>query len=134
MKREHLGKAHGMIAETLRDDAQHHRDSAENHKTAMGKAVAGNPEHEYHKAQHAEHTANAARLDEQAAAHEAECEACSKATEDELNKLVPSNFSIVTPNAPNIRAVPRAGQKDVSTPQLEPAFAKILGTNLEDEE
>jgi hypothetical protein len=111
--RQHLQKAHEVLAE-------HHRRMSKIHGAAMGKAVAGDPTHEFHKAAVAAHNTAAEN-------HDSMCDACAKAIGDELDKLVPTNVSGVTPTAPGIRAVPRAGQRqDPEKLEVEPEFAKLV--------
>src|SRR5215469_16815976 len=98
--REHLQKAHSLIAE-------HHRAMATAHGKAMGKAVSGDALHFFHKEAMAAH-------EEAADAHDALCQECSKAIASDLHKMVPTNVSAVTPTAPaGVRAVPRAGQREI---------------------
>jgi hypothetical protein len=54
------------------------------------------------------------------------CKECSKAIEaGDLAKLVPTAISAVVPTAP-VRAVPRAGQREILTDMVEPMFRKIV--------
>ena len=98
---QHLQKLHGSAA-------AFHRSMAKCHTDALGKAVAGNPEHEFHKAAAAAHS-------EAAGAHDAMCEECSKAAQAaDLEKSpmepLPSGLSRVAPErTPTIRPVPRTG-------------------------
>lgn len=96
--REHLMKAHSFMAE-------HHRSMSKCHSAAMGKAVAGDGMHEFHKNAAMHHDAAAEQ-------HDAACEECQKATESELRKLVPTAVSGIAPTAP-VRAVPRTGQREI---------------------
>ena len=105
-----------------------HRTMTKCHGDAMGKAVAGNSEHDFHKAAAAAH--------EQAAdQHDQMCEECSKAIVADLNKLVPTNVSAVTPTPPGVRAVPRAGQRPIeeAKPVVEAQFAKLLTVDEQDD-
>lgn len=126
--REHLKKAHESIA-------THHRTMSKCHGDAMGKAVAGNPEHEFHKGARAAH-------DAAADAHDQMCQECMKVTGDELNKntadlvkrlehlentIQPTRVSAVAPNAPGVRAVPRAGQQPIpDRPNVPIQFEKLV--------
>ena len=50
-----------------------------------------------------------------------------------MNKLQPTNISAVVPDAPGVRAVPRAGQRSVeeAKPQVEARFAKLVAVDEE---
>ena len=115
---EHLAKFHQAAS-------AHHRAMAKCHKTAIGKAVDGNPEHQFHK--------TAAEAHDQAAdSHDQMCQACQKAIEDSLNKVQPTLVSAVAPDNPNYRAVPRAGQRPVAErPNVDDEFVKALGLSEE---
>jgi hypothetical protein len=118
--REHLKTAHAAIA-------AHHRAMVSCHQSAMSKeAVAGDPMHEFHKSAAAAHETAATQHDEM-------CNECSKAADGDLNKIVPDGVSKVTPNAPGIRMVPRAGQQVPPAVPLAPQFAKFLTTEDEEE-
>jgi len=45
--------------------------------------------------------------------HHESMEACAKAADGDLNKLVPTSVSAVTPTRPGITAVPRAGAQPI---------------------
>src|SRR5713226_10393122 len=95
------------------------------HAEAMGKAVAGNPEHDFHKSAKAIH-------DEAAIQHDALGEECQKAiSADDLRKsqaLEPTLVSAVTPDRP--RAIPRYGQREVPV-TVAPGLSKIIGLGEE---
>jgi hypothetical protein len=119
--REHLKKAHEAIA-------SHHRQMSECHKTALGKEMAGSHQHAFHKAAMAAH-------DHAAATHDGMLEECSKATADDLNKLVPIGERITPPAF----AVPRPGFRPAPAPTAaapapEPEFAKLFAIETGDEE
>jgi hypothetical protein len=104
----------------------HHRSMSKLHGDAMGKAVDGNPEHQFHKGAAAAHSAAADSHDEM-------CQACHKATADSLNKMVPTQVSAVTPTPPGVRAVPRFGQREVpEKANVDPQFAKLVAVDEDD--
>ena len=78
--KEHLRKVHETFAE-------HHRAMSKHHSAAMGKE---SDQKEFHKAAAAAH-------DAAADAHESMCNECAKAIESDLNKLIPTAISGVTP-------------------------------------
>src|SRR5579862_6672240 len=106
-------------------ESSYHRSAAKYHGEAMGKAVAGNPEHAFHKSAVAAH--------EQAAdQHDQMCEECQKVIASDLQKLQPTLVSAVAPDAPGVRAVPRAGQRPIeeaTKPQVEAQFAKLVAVD-----
>ncbi len=103
--REHLAKFHGEMSAC--------------HLAAADKSA----EPEFHKAA--------------AAVHDAFKEACAKAASDDLNKIqpLPHGLSRVTPDNPNVRAIPRYGQKPVAkADDLDPEFAELVKVQTGDEE
>jgi len=65
-------------------------------------------------------------------AHQAFHSECAKAAHAaDLAKAVPTNVSAVAPDAPGIRAVPRAGQRPIeeAKPQVEAQFAKLVAVD-----
>jgi len=65
--------------------------------------------------------------------HHESMEACAKAADGDLNKLVPTSVSGVTPTLPNnIRAVPRAGMREIPSTAVPDNISKILGTDEAD--
>jgi hypothetical protein len=120
---EHFAKFHGSESTFLRglcklcDDAM----------GKMDKAVAGGQVHAALKA-----AKN--MLEARASEHDGMLEECNKVIESDLQKLVPTNISVVTPDAPGVRAVPRAGQRSVEEAKLaiDPQFAKLIAVD-EDE-
>ena len=127
---DHLAKAHELMA-------THHRAMSKCHGEAMGKAVAGNPEHTFHKSAMTAHDAAAEQ-------HDRMCQECSKVAADELNKvaspelekrlahlensLVPNRVSAVTPTALGVTAVPRGGQRSMNEarPAVPVQFEKLV--------
>jgi hypothetical protein len=107
--KEHLRKVHETFAE-------HHRAMSKHHSAAMGKE---SDQKEFHKAAAAAH-------DAAADAHESMCNECAKAIESDLNKLIPTAISGVTPDRPRITAVPRYGQPQPPVSVL-PEFEKVFG-------
>jgi hypothetical protein len=55
---------------------------------------------------------------------------CEKAAADALNKLVPTQVSVVVPTPPSVRAVLRPGQRELPT-NIAPELRKILGSDPE---
>jgi hypothetical protein len=109
--REHLRKAHEAIAATHRELSNHH---------STDKALS-------------------AIHDRAASAHEAMCDECSKAADGDLNKLVPSPITNVTPDRrPTITPVPRTGARPVNerpaAPNVPLEFVKLFSTDEENEE
>lgn len=105
----------------------HHGDRGEaiaNHQTALEKATAMEPDGGPHttllKAEIARH--------QKAQAYHAEgMTECAKAIQDHLNKLVPTNISVVVPEHPGLRAIPRAGQPAIpAKPDVPLEFAKMF--------
>jgi hypothetical protein len=143
---EHMRKTHAGIAGGHRATAEHYRMMSKCHGAAMGKAVAGDPQHTFHKAAKETYDAAAEDQDGRAAYHDAMGEKCeqakkvagdadlSKGSSDLLkrleiveNSLVPTKVSGVAPTNPNIRAVPRAGMRDVSErPNVPVQFEKLI--------
>lgn len=120
---EHLDKFHGSESAFLRglgklcDDAM----------GKMDKAVAGGQVHAALKA-----AKN--MLEARASEHDGYREECQKAIVADMNKLQPTNISAVVPDAPGVKAVPRAGQRPVEEGKLaiDPQFAKLIAVD-EDE-
>jgi hypothetical protein len=116
------------VLETLRD---HHDAAAAAHKSAIAGHEPGTIEHAFHKVMHEQHATTRDKLAE-----------CNKAVTDEMakrasnsNALEPSQISMVTPNNPNIRAVPRNGQPALvssAIPKVDVQFEKIFA--IEDAE
>jgi hypothetical protein len=77
-----------------------------------------------------------ANLHDQAVAnHEAAMEACSKAAEDALNKLVPDDIRGVVPPYPGVTAIPRAGAPPMGSgqrPNVPLEFAKLFEVDDDD--
>jgi hypothetical protein len=115
--REHLKKF-------FTASASHHVEMAKAHQFAMDGSDEGDSQHEFHKAAATSHMAAGET-----------CVACAKACEtsrkvdggDELEPL-PKGFSKTAPTPPNIRAVPRAGQQPLPTPEQNPMFTEVFGT------
>jgi hypothetical protein len=110
--KQHLQKAHEA-------HATFHRAMSKCHGDAMSKAAAGDRMAEFHKAAQAAHNAAAE-------AEDSMCEECSKASNDEFNKVVPlpDGLSIL---APERRAIPRTGQRELpSKAAVSPMFQKLI--------
>jgi hypothetical protein len=67
--------------------------------------------------------------------HGEQVEACKKALDAEMNKLVPSNVSAIVPDLPaDIRRVPRTGQPKVPVkPNVPLEFEKVFSIDGDDE-
>jgi hypothetical protein len=115
--REHLKDAHSAMA-------GFHRSMQKCHTDAMGKAE--DPHHAFHKA--------AAKNHQDAAdAHDAMCNECAKAADGDLNKLVPTQISGVTPDNPTrVTAVPRFGAPPLQKSDVDPEFAKLFERDVRD--
>jgi len=124
--KEHLQKMHQAMSD-------HHTLMAKCHSTAMGKAVAGDVNHEYHKTSAALHEAAASSHDEM-------CETCVKGTDvidlakrgDQVQPL-PPGLSRLAPNAPRVTAVPRHGHPVAAAANVPAQFAKLVSTEDEEE-
>jgi hypothetical protein len=144
---EHMRKTHAGLAGAHRANAEHHRIMSKCHGAAMGKAVAGDPQHMFHKSAKEAHDTAAEDQDSRAAYHDQMAEDCeeskkvagdsdlSKGASDLLRRLeiventvVPSRVHGVTPNAPGITAVPRAGSRPMPTekPNVPIEFEKLV--------
>lgn len=120
---EHLFEHHKVM----------HKDRADaiaNNQAALDKAAGMEPHTSFHKAEIARHT--------KALAHHAACmDECSKAAQSEdleklnSNRLVPTNVSVVVPDVPNVRAIPRFGSRPIPTETTPVEFAKIIGDGEE---
>jgi hypothetical protein len=155
MRKTHAGIAggHRAAAEHARGVAEHHRAMSKCHGAAMGKAVAGDPQHTFHKeakghddAAAEAHDAFAEDQDSRSAYHEQMAEECSKAAkvagDADLSKgspellrrleivegtIIPTKISALTPTAPGVRAVPRAGQRAFADkPVVATQFSKLV--------
>ena len=97
----------------------HHAEMVAAHQTALEKAAAmepgGGPHSTFLKTSIASH-------EKMAAHHLAQMAECQKAVESDLNKTMPlpAGLSIVAPDRPGIRAVPRTGS---------PAFQRATVSN-----
>jgi hypothetical protein len=143
---EHMRKTHAGLAGGHRATAEHHRTMSKCHGTAMGKAVAGDPQHMFHKSAKEAHDAAAEDQDRRAAYHDQMAEDCeeakkvagdgdlSKGAGDLLKRLevvestvIPLRVHGVTPNAPGVTAVPRAGSRQMpEKPNVPIAFEKLV--------
>jgi hypothetical protein len=100
-----------------------HADHAEAHKARMATLEKGSAEHDYHKTKHALHKATSESHATLAEYHKGCME---KAADDEMNKVVPSHVSGVTPG---IRAVPRPGAPapgSAEKPNVPSEFQKLF--------
>ena len=115
------------------DAKTHFKKSAEQHQTMSDRH--GNLADECEKAEldgmAKEHRALQKAHGERAAHYTAMHEAATrKSVEDEMNKnraaLEPTRVSAVVPDNPNLRAVPRFGQKPVSKTEIDEEFADLV--------
>jgi len=143
---EHMRKTHAGLAGGHRASATFHRGMSKCHGAAMGKAVAGDPQHTFHKDAKQMHDDAASDQDQRAAYHDDMGEKCeqakkaagdadlSKASSDLLrrleiveNSVMPTRVSAVTPTVPGITAVSRAGQRQFSErPVVATQFSKLV--------
>jgi hypothetical protein len=147
---QHSSQTHAGIAGGLRKEAEHHRSMSKHHTSAMGKAVAGDPQHEFHRCTKAEHDAMAADREQRASYHDTRAADCDKLMEEcekvfasgDLNKaasdvmkrlehlegqVVPSRVSGVAPDRPGVRAVPRFGAQPLAArPEVPVQFEKLI--------
>jgi hypothetical protein len=121
---EHLHGIHAAAHE-------HHTEMIAAHKAALEKATAMEPHGHaalFHKAAIASH-------EKMQAHHFAAMQETAKAVADALNKanqVQPSLVSRVTPDIPNLRAVPRTGSAPLQRPVVAAEFEKVF--TVEDEE
>lgn len=115
-------KIHEMLA-------SHFGKAHDAHMVALEGESLGSSAHTFHKTM-GQHCLDAKND------HVGEMEDCAKASRDEMakrgNELVPSGVSIVAPDRPNIRAVPRYGQSEVKM-TVAPELVKILGLDEADQ-
>src|ERR1700733_12075288 len=143
---EHMRKTDVDLAGGHRATAEHYRAMSKCHGTAMWEPVAGDPQHTFHKAAKEAYDAAAEDQDSRAAYHDDMGEKCeqakkvagdgdlSKASNDLLRRLEiventvqPTRVSAVTPTAPGVNAVPRAGQRQfMEKPVVPVQFAKLV--------
>lgn len=137
--RQHLANFH-------REAEQHHLTMSKHHDalaTAMhGLAKSFSKAAKDDENEHSKKFSALARAHEGAVAehqrlaefHGEQKEACAKAAEGDLAKLVPSSVSRITPDNPQFRVVPRAGQRpiaDAATVPLE--FQRLFKVDEDDE-
>jgi hypothetical protein len=89
----------------------------------MAKESLGDDEKSFHKSAKDAHDAAAAM-------HDGMCEECSKATESDLNKLVPTNVSTIAPDRPTVRPVLRYGSPAIPV-GVAVDFTRIIGSDEE---
>jgi hypothetical protein len=143
---EHMRKTHAGLAGGHRANAMFHRGMSKCHGAAMGKAVAGDPQHTFHKEAKQMHDDAASDQDQRAAYHDDMGEKCeqakkvagdadlSKGSSELLRRLeivegtiIPTKISALTPTAPGVRAVPRAGQRAFADePVVATQFSKLV--------
>jgi hypothetical protein len=143
----HIKQTHAGIAGGLRKEAEHHRNMSNIHKAELGKAVAVDSNHDFHKCAKAEHDDMATDRETRAKYHDdmmSECDKALKAlTADDLNKnasddlvkrvtalentVIPTRVSAVVPTVPGVTAVPRAGQRPyMDRPIVATQFQKLV--------
>ncbi len=99
--------------------ATHHTAMAKLAATAMNGCEEDSDERTMHKSAMDSHISHAECC--------AECaKACDKADSSDFEKLIPSAVSRVTPTAPGIRMVPRAGQQMPTMPEVDKDFADLV--------
>jgi hypothetical protein len=115
------------VQDILSHVGEHHVKCAKAHQAAMDGEDEGTSRHDFHKSMMAEHTAMA--------------ETCLSALKTvkaagagDDDALVPTLVSAVTPNHPDIRAVPRFGMRPIPTPDVDAEFGKIFGIGTEEQE
>ena len=120
-------KAQHHLTTFLTKMAEHHVTLAKAHADMAEDCEPDSPQHEFHK-----NSSNA-----HAGMGETAVEACKmlmesqKAMGVDLDALVPTNVSAVTPNHPGVRAVPRVGMRPIPVPDVDVEFSKIFGTDEE---
>ena len=114
--REHMRDTHEKLA-------AHHVRMGKIHNAALKKAAMEDGDEEFHKGAMAEHAAMAE--------HHLECCKALDATHKAMDggDSWPTGLSIITPEIPqNIRAVPRAGQREImNKAEIAPGLEKVLG-------
>jgi hypothetical protein len=144
---EHMRKTHAGLSGAHRANAEHCRTMSKCHGTAMGKAVAGDPQHMFHKSAKEAYDDAATDQDKRAEYHDHMAEECeeakkvagdgdlSKGAGDLLKRLeaventvIPSRVHGVLPNAPGVTAVHRAGSRPMPTekPNVPIQFEKLV--------
>lgn len=130
--REHLAGLHKREAQHHVHKAAHHAAVGEHYQKLaghIGKSETTEASKDsagilaelasLHESLSAEHTSMSAH-------HHEMMEECSKAADGDLNKLVPTQVSAITPDRPGIRAVPRAGQQPIpERPNVPEAFEHL---------
>jgi hypothetical protein len=142
--REHLAEFHAKAATHHGDAADHHdgleksaaKMSAAHKKLAKESGLTDGPHTEIAaewERRAGLHKGNASSHREYADYHRSAALKCSKAMEGDLNKLVPDEISGVTPDRPGIRAIPRAGQRELPSTPVSPEFEKLVAIETGDE-
>jgi hypothetical protein len=101
-----------------------HSEMADAHKAMMDHHDKGTPEHEFHKSAHAFHLKKAESHDGMADEHTDMGEFCiecakslsqaQKAMGMDRDEITPDHVSAIAPEMPHIRAILRAGQRDLA--------------------
>jgi hypothetical protein len=139
--REHLAGLHKNFAEHFREKSSHHQAVAKSHEEhaslhdELHKSTGVKTHKDFatrHRADAAVHKSMAGHYSEQADHHAGKAEDCAKAADDQMNKLAPTAVSGVTRDNPNIRAVPRPGQREPAKANVPVEFQKLF--TVEDEE
>jgi hypothetical protein len=141
--REHLAGLHKNFAEHFRKKASHHEEMHKSHTAhaalhdTLYKSTAMQVHKDFaaqHRADAKTHEGMAEHYSAQGDHHADQAEKCMKAADGDLNKLVPTGVSGVTPT--RVVAVPRAGQRPLPTsadkPDVPIEFQKLF--TVEDEE
>jgi hypothetical protein len=136
---EHMAGLHRRHSNHFTETAQSHKTMAGHHEALAAhfkKTVddEGTAAHKAHAALAEAHHDRAEKDSVLAAWHHNSMEECEKAVKAELakgNAVAPTEISVVAPDRPNIRAVPRAGQPEIRL-AVTPELSKLLGLNEED--
>ena len=123
--------------------SRHHSSMSEHHgklaaaahglAKCFGKAKEAESEHEHFTQMGKAHSAAAEEHQRLVEFHDAQAEACEKAAEGELQKLIPDRVSRVLPNNPGVTAVPRAGQQPIAAqPDMPLEFQRLFKVDEDD--
>jgi hypothetical protein len=132
--KEHMAAHHATAAKFHSAAAAEHSGLAALHHglAKLDGAAHDGAVGEHHKTMAAHHEKLSSLHKGYADHHADQAEKCAKAVDDQMNKLAPTGVIGVTPNNPNIRAVPRAGQREPAKANVPVEFQKLF--TVEDEE
>jgi hypothetical protein len=114
-------KVSDHLAEFHKASATHHGEMIDAHEAALQKAAGAD-----HVAATAFHKSAISSHEKMREYHEAGVQECEKASVDSLNKLIPDRISNLVPDYPGVRAVPRAGQRDISKTDVPLEFSHLV--------